>query len=170
MAMLQHGAAAIKVKQSFLGVLGRIEGSHVVLEAVVELNDETRSNSLLTIGIRTPMDDTIIGTALDTAGTQSWDDLQAVEGLPRRARTQGRLAVIVTMFYAGGSSYVLAFGSMEPATKPFNVQDRAYVEILGSFFCYPPPRAVAVNSNQLPTRARLGDRSLEPKSIPIAWP
>jgi diguanylate cyclase (GGDEF)-like protein len=137
LAMLRQGAAAIRPGQTFLGLIGRIEGTDVVTEAVGELDDDGDSSvkETVKVGLRVPLDETFIVKALNAGGTQSWDDLLTLEHHPQyHAQAQGWRAAIATPFSAGGSVYALTFGSTEPAIKPFGAQEHAYVQVLASFF------------------------------------
>ena len=137
LAMLRQGAAAIRPGQTFLGLIGRLDGAEVVTEAVAQLDGDRGSTvaEVVKVGLRIPLDDTFIVHALNAGGTQSWDDLLTLEDRHKyHAQAQGWRAAIATPFSAGGSVYALTFGSTEPALKPFGAQDHAYVEVLASFF------------------------------------
>ncbi|MGA2395569.1 MAG: diguanylate cyclase [Candidatus Lustribacter sp.] len=137
LAMLRQGAAAIRSGQTFLGLIGRIDGAEVVTEAVAQLDgdgDSTAENAVI-VGLRVPLEDTFTVQALNAGGTQSWNDLLTVEDREKyHAQAQGWRAVITTTFSVAGSVYGLTFGSTEPALKPFGPQDYAYVQVLASFF------------------------------------
>jgi len=131
-AMLEQGAAAIRPGQPFLGLLGRIEGTDLITEAMAGDGGEA-SRKLLRIGNRTPVANTVVAHSLAAGKTQSWDDWEARK-IPSKQRALGWRAVITTHFTAGGASYALTFASAETTLKPFGPQDHAYVEVLGAFF------------------------------------
>jgi diguanylate cyclase (GGDEF)-like protein len=79
----------------------------------------------------------IPGTAVESIvplgnGTHSWDDMQLAFPTPR-VRGNGWRSAIVTMFESGGSTYLLWFVS-RLQTGPWEAQDHAYVEVIGSYF------------------------------------
>ena len=133
-AMLEQGAAGIRPGQSFLGLLGRIEGSEIITDAMAgDAGDGLGGGGVLRVGNRTPVENTIIAATLAAGGTRSWDDLQGSD-LSARTRKLGWRGVISTHFTAGGSTYALTFASVVPAAKPFGVEDHAYIEVLSTFF------------------------------------
>ena len=130
--MLEQGAAAIRPGQPFLGLLGRIEGSDLITEAMAGDGGEP-SRKFLRVGNRTQVERTVVAHSLEAGETQSWDDWEARE-VASKQRALGWRAVITTHFTAGGSSYALTFASAETALKAFGPQDHAYVEVLAAFF------------------------------------
>jgi diguanylate cyclase (GGDEF)-like protein len=129
-AMLQRGAAAIRPGQNYRGVLARVEGDAIRIEAAAETGDST-----VRVGALVPLADTIVGKTLQAGGgTYAFDDIKETD---HPAPTERRLAWrsrIGTSFTAGGSTYTLVFSSREPTAKLFGSQDKAYVEVLAAFF------------------------------------
>ena len=137
LAMLQHGAAAIRPGQPYRGTLGVIEGLHLRLISTAEAIGyaDMLGPGSERIGTLVPVERTVIAESLRTGGgTQSWDDLEASARITELSRSHGWRAMITTTFFAGGSTYVLTFASNQPAAKAFGAQDRAYIEVLASFF------------------------------------
>jgi diguanylate cyclase (GGDEF)-like protein len=137
LAMLQRGAAAIRPGQPFRGILSRIEGDSMRVESAAEAVGYEDRLGLATegIGALIPLTDTVVGTTLDSGGgTHAFDDIRATDRATSLVKAHGWRAMIVTSFSAGGATYVLAFASHLPASKPFGPQDNAYVEVLTSFF------------------------------------
>jgi diguanylate cyclase (GGDEF)-like protein len=135
LAMLAQGAAAIRPGQVFRGFLWRVQGADVVLEAV------TSSPGLL--GTETPVEVGFVlqrrGTTIEQVlaeggGTRSWDDIQAAPFVGANLRAEGTRAFILSTFTAGGSTWVLAFSSLEKARTSLGPQDHTYIEVLASFF------------------------------------
>ena len=74
------------------------------------------------------------GRMLHAGATTSSDDLRELPEVPERAWQLGTRAAISTVFTAGGVTYALSFGSVEPTLKPFGKQDHIYVQVLAAFF------------------------------------
>jgi diguanylate cyclase (GGDEF)-like protein len=130
-AMLRHGALAIRPGQRFIGVLGRIEGSDLVIVA-----EETTPNDpepyTSRVGRRIPLATTLVP---QLERTQTWDDLQTVFTYhPTAESTRAWRGFIATPFEAGGARYTLAFASTDPASPPFDADDESYIEVLASSF------------------------------------
>jgi diguanylate cyclase (GGDEF)-like protein len=165
LAMLQRGAAAIRPGQPYRGVLGRVEnGTHMRIVSVADaLGYESavaaeRSEASGTLVLLT---DTVAGQILLLGGgTHAFDDLQATEHVTEFVKRRSWQAMIVTSFTAGGETYVLAFASRHKATKPFGPQDKAYIEVLASFF--------AAHYQQRWQSTRLGHQ-LEHDSLTGLW-
>jgi diguanylate cyclase (GGDEF)-like protein len=132
LAMLQHGAAAIRPGQHFRGVLCRIEGSDAVIIGVgTDPGNSAKSPASLRIGTRRPL-----ATIMASVGrTQYWDDVSALGAdLPKGPAALRWRGVITTTFDAGDARYTLTFGSTEPASPPFASADSGYIEVLASSF------------------------------------
>jgi diguanylate cyclase (GGDEF)-like protein len=135
-AMLRQGSASIRRDLDYFGVLLRIDGDELVVEAVIDapyLGDAARLR--WSLGSRIPVRDTIVGQLVGAqGGARCWgerelDDLSATVVQARRWRSY-----IATTFVAGGTTHALAFASMRSPKKPFGSQDLAYVDVLASFF------------------------------------
>ena len=136
LAMLHNCAVAIRPGQPYRGVLARIENStHMrILSAATAVGYEANPLSP-GVGTLVPLSDTVVGRTIEAGGgTYAFDDILLTDRATDFVRARNWRAMIVTSFTAGGSDYVLAFSSQEPATKPFGPQDNAYVEVLASFF------------------------------------
>ena len=137
MTVLAQAAAAMLPGQDSRGMLARIDGSEMVVEAVVDTAElgPLSSDPLHGVGGRIPLEGTFFGKMLaDGVRTRSCDDLKMLEEGQARARALGFRAAVFTTFSAGSSAWTLAFLSREPARRPFGEQERAYVELLASFF------------------------------------
>jgi diguanylate cyclase (GGDEF)-like protein len=135
-AMLQNCAGAIRPGQPYRGVLGRIENqTHMRIIASARTAGLQASRTGSGVGALITLSETIIGTTLETGGgTFVFDDIEKTDRATAFARSRNRRAMIVTNFSAGGAEYVLAFSSDEPTKKPFGPEDKAYVEVVASFF------------------------------------
>jgi diguanylate cyclase (GGDEF)-like protein len=162
LAMLQHCAIAIRPAQPFRGVLARIEdGTHMrILSAATSPSYEEESE-LPGEGTLIALSDTVVGSTLAAGGgTHAYDDVQNTDLATQFVRSLHWRAMIVTSFSAGGSSYVLTFSSQTPTIKPFGPQDRAFIEVLASFF--------AAHYQQRWQSARIGHQ-LEHDSLTGLW-
>lgn len=135
-AMLEHGASGIRPGQPFRGLLARIENGGLRLERAARTHGfaDAADPGSDDIGRFVPISDFIGEGSLQAAATRAWDDIQSAGEAPPLVLAYGWRAVIRTSFTAGASPYLLAFVSTEPAAKPFALEDRAYVEVLASFF------------------------------------
>ena len=70
----------------------------------------------------------------DGGGTRVWDDLEASPDARAYTHTKNLRAVVLTTFSAGGSTWILSFASGHATPKPLGPQERAYIEVLASFF------------------------------------
>jgi diguanylate cyclase (GGDEF)-like protein len=93
-------------------------------------------------------------------GTHAFDNIADTGHLTDFVKRRAWQAMIVTSFTAGGETYVLAFASRKAAAKPFGPQDKAYVEVLASFF--------AAHYQQRWQSTRLGHQ-LEHDSLTGLW-
>jgi diguanylate cyclase (GGDEF)-like protein len=135
--MLNQAAEAIRPGQGFRGMLARIEGSDMIVEAIADaperasLPDEGHTR----IGRIVAVADTIFAGVLAAGGgTRSWDDIQVSDAATAHIRARGWRALIMTTFSAGGSVYVLSFASGEVTKSAFGLQDRTFIQILAAFF------------------------------------
>ena len=133
-AMLAQAAAAIRPGQPFLGLLGRIEGTDIITDAVAGDAGDRAKIGIRRVGACVPLARTIIAETLQRGGTQSWDDMRGSGEVLGYARECEWRAVISTHFTAGGTTHALTFASTEPASQAFHVQDHRYVEVLAQFF------------------------------------
>lgn len=137
LAMLREAGAAIRPGQAYRGMLGRVAGDNLVLEAIAEPSGDKPKlgYARMRVGSTLPLAKTIVAkTISDGGGTQSRDDIRA-DGVHVRLRNvKGWRAVITTTFFAGGVTHVLSFVSSEPNSKSFGAQDHAFIEVLASFF------------------------------------
>lgn len=128
LAMLRQAASAIRLRQRFHGLLGRIEGDEVVVVGVGAEPGTGDPISRVTVGRRTPLDQTIVPSV---GRTQGWDDLANADS---SLSFLGWQSAISTQFTAGGWTYWLTFGSAEPTSAPFDAEDFIYIELLASSF------------------------------------
>jgi len=134
-AMLSQAAAAIRPDQGYRGLLWRIQGAEMILEAAVDAPGHLLSERLTEVGFVIPLERTVIAKILaEGGGTRSWDDTQATAFSNPLARSIGARSFAVTTFTAGGTTWALAFASGRTSSKPLGPQDHVYIEILASFF------------------------------------
>jgi diguanylate cyclase (GGDEF)-like protein len=134
-AMLSQAAAAIRPSQGYRGLLWRIQGAEMILEAAVDAPGHLLSERLTEVGFVIPLERTVIGKILaEGGGTRSWDDTQATVFSNPLWRSIGARSFVVTTFTAGGASWALAFASGRTSSKPLGPQDHVYIEVLASFF------------------------------------
>jgi diguanylate cyclase len=135
-AMLSEATNAIRPGLPYLGGLFRINAGEAVVEAVAETREYTqagRGAADIRTGLRVPVAGTALEPILELGnGTQSWNDLQAAFATPR-IQAIGWKSAIVTTFESGRSTYMLWFVSICD-TGAWEPQDRAYVEVVSSFF------------------------------------
>ncbi len=129
LAMLRHVALTMHPDQPSCGLLGRLEGSDVVLIGVGGV--AFAGHTALRIGSRAPIDQTSITSV---SRTRCWNDFSTSEDAPPGLAALGWRAAISTQFEAGGARYLLTFGSSKPAAAPFNDDDFAYLDVLVSSF------------------------------------
>jgi diguanylate cyclase (GGDEF)-like protein len=135
LAMLRQGAEAIRPDQDYRGMLWRIHGADMILEAVAGSPDQLLGDARMRLGSATALEGTTIGKVL--AGgirTRSWDDIQSSEYASAPTWANGTRSLIVTTFSAGGTDWVLCFGSGRATSTPIGPQDHAYIEVLAAFF------------------------------------
>ena len=133
LAMLQHGAAAIRPSQGFLGALIRVEGDEIVViaEGIDPRNNDPRIEASAA-GRRIPLARTLVPLV---GRTRAWDDLATLNtDVPPMEVSLGWRALIATTFETGGERYLLGFSSPDPTTVPFGTDDEGYLEVLASTF------------------------------------
>ena len=128
-AMLRQGAAAIRPGEPFQGVLSRLEGDFLIVEAVAAPADVVP----LAAGMRIPVAETMFAQTLRHGRTVS-RDLPSVASLSLTARGLGWSASVSSPLRAGGATYSLAFGSTQPMFNSFSPEDYAYIEVIAAFF------------------------------------
>jgi diguanylate cyclase (GGDEF)-like protein len=136
-AVLSEGAAAIRSGQAFFGSIVRLDGDDAIFFAAA--STEQPSHIVMNyapLGSRIPLAEIPQHYAVDAGTTRSWDDLSAdpdVASLPI-VMALGERALICTPFRVGSTTYVLSFGSGQPAHDPFGPEDHTYVQLLADFF------------------------------------
>jgi diguanylate cyclase (GGDEF)-like protein len=134
LAMLRQAAAALRTNQTFRGMLWRVAGTDMVVEALAHYPHA--GPALHTqVGDVVPLAGTVAGHVLaDGGGTRSWNDIQTSAEASQIAVRHDTHAMIVTTFTAGATTWGLLFASNEPALTPLGPQDHTYVEVIASFF------------------------------------
>jgi PAS domain S-box-containing protein len=131
-AMLSEASATIRPGHPYLGVLLRVDGSEMLVEALAntpEYEAPDRSLGALAVGTRFPIANTAAGLVLALGlGTHTWDDFQADFSKDRIRRFRWRSA-LATAFETGPSTFLLFFASTD-GTGAWDEHDRAYVEIM----------------------------------------
>lgn len=134
-AMLREAAAAIRVGQGFQGSLWRVDETELIIEAVTEPSPSLPGALAMRPGDVLPIEGGVVHQLLVEGGrTQAWDDLHASGWASPLARQMGTRALIATTFTAGGTTWGVSFASTIPSLYPFGPEDKAYVEVLASFF------------------------------------
>lgn len=132
LAMLEEAAAAIRVGHAFQGSLWRVQGTDMVIEAVTP---SVSGSAAVRPGEVFPLRGAIVNELVTQGGgTQAWDDLQAVGSVTDMARQVGTRAFVATTFTAGGTMWGISFASTTPTLYTFGPLDKAYIEVLASFF------------------------------------
>jgi len=138
-AMLAHAARTLIPGQEFDVILGRIEGSDISIEAIVESpanapRPGTAERSLG--GLVTPLSGTLVGIVCDEGErTHAWEDIaRAPDVNAQTTLNLGLRAAALTKFAAGNATWFLSFYARSPAARPFSDEDKLFVEMLGSFF------------------------------------
>ncbi len=131
--MLKRAVHSIRRDQSFVGLLGRVEGAEIVTEAVAGDAGAAVADAV-GVGVRRPLEQSVAAHSIRRGRTASWDDLEADPLAPRDPYGLGWRAVLSTHFAVGSDVYALTFASPQPAQMAFRAQDHAYVEILAEFF------------------------------------
>jgi diguanylate cyclase (GGDEF)-like protein len=133
-AMLSEAAAAIRPDQEFRGMLWRVQGTDMIVEALSH-PDHSPGNLHTYIGAIIPLDRTIIGKVLaEGTGTRSWDDVESSAYRSNFTKAHETRALIVTTFNAGAMTWGISFASTATARNPLGPQDNVYIEVLASFF------------------------------------
>ena len=125
---LGHGLA-------YFAMLGHIDGAEFVIDDVVgSLGPaDGPARRLLRRGTRGAAADVIHLRDVAAGRTHSWNDIDAFPNPPAYSREAGLRSQITTQFLAGGVSYMLTFGSLvSVSTSPYDAEDYAYVEVVGS--------------------------------------
>jgi diguanylate cyclase (GGDEF)-like protein len=134
LSMLRTAAAAIWPSIGSQARLWRIAGTDLVLESLVETTDSGLSKLLPADGT-IPLNASIVAMIVESGGgTQTWDDFQTMPGADRFLNASSLRALIVTTFVAGGATWALSFASGYPTTQPIGPHDRAYIEVLATYF------------------------------------
>jgi diguanylate cyclase (GGDEF)-like protein len=137
LAMLDQAAQAIRPGQSFRGMLARIDGPDMIVEAIADapLPGSLPDDGNRRIGQVRRVVDTIYAKIIaEGGGTEHWNDIQIADSASAAIRSRGWRALIMTTFTAGGSMYVLSFVSPEVTRGDFGTHDRTYIEVLAAFF------------------------------------
>ena len=139
LAMLGQATTSIRRGQPFRGILWRIDGANLILEAMVESHDGPERLPFFAFPIRVgsaiPLAESIIGQMLGEGPvTRSWDDIQVTPYDNSLSKQQDTHAFIITSLTAGGAHWVLSFSSREKPAKPLGPQEHRYIEVLASFF------------------------------------
>jgi GGDEF domain-containing protein len=131
-AMLGRAAAAVRQHQAFRGMLWRVAGTDVVIEA---LAGDGHGALETQVGTVIPLERTIIGQVIaEGAATRSWDDIRASSYANAFTLVHGTRSLIITTFAAGNTTWGLSFASSEPAAIRLGPRDNAYIDVLASFF------------------------------------
>ncbi len=134
LAMLAEVASAIRPGQRYRGMLWRVSGSDMVLEALAH-GEHLFGKRQDAVGDVIPLATSIVGRALsENISTRSWDDLLVSGDMSAHADEHGTRSLIIRTFVAGARTWVLLFASSEAANKPLEPQDQAYIEVVSAFF------------------------------------
>ena len=134
-AMLREAAEAIRAGQGFQAALWRVDGTEMIVEAVTDPSPTIPGALAMRTGDVVPMEGGVVYQLLsEGGGTRAWDDLHAGAWASPLARQIGTRSLVATTFTAGGTTWGLSFASTTPSRYPFGSQDKAYIEVLASFF------------------------------------
>lgn len=131
--VLTEGALALADDAFMRGVIFRVKADALIVDAA---DTETIGGGFLAPGEHLPLAQTLGPLILAAGKTCMWDDLQddtATKDLERIARFRYRCA-IATTFSANANTYVLMFISQTIRRRPFDEEDREYIELLAAFF------------------------------------
>jgi diguanylate cyclase (GGDEF)-like protein len=135
LAMLAQAAASIWRGLPSRGMLWRLHGTEMTLEAVAESPGLVLGGIPVHVGGVIPLGDSVAGLVLaEGGGIRSWDDVRGSAFATDVTRARGVRACVVTTFNAGGTRWALQFVSGHRALKPLGQQEHAYIEVLASFF------------------------------------
>jgi diguanylate cyclase (GGDEF)-like protein len=136
-SMLRTAAASIWPALGTRATLWRIAGDDLVLESAAETANTGLDGAPLAAEGSIPLDASIVAMiAAAGGGTQTWDDFQAFPEAGAFSNAASLRALIVTTFVAGGTTWALSFASGFPTTQPIGAHDRAYVEVLATYFAH----------------------------------
>jgi diguanylate cyclase (GGDEF)-like protein len=138
-SVLAEGAEALRAGQLFYGQVGHVEGNEFVIDLHVLRTGPDGGVPTATVsktGDRIPLEKVLHGEALAAGETLAFDDLSVhpiAQRYPAVLRAGWRSA-IGAPFVAGTTSYVIGFGSHHVVTPGFTRDDKAYMDVLASFF------------------------------------
>lgn len=134
--MLAEGAAALRPGQPFAARLCRVDGNDLVVEgAAAAYIEDASGHAAAGVGERVALAETAHAGLLDDGLTRSWDDLHdnpSENGYGDLGRLGAR-ALIATPIRVGPTQYTISFASAQPMERPFDANDRAYVEIFAGY-------------------------------------
>lgn len=133
--VLRHATSSMWPAQGARGTLWRVEGPDLILEAIVESASAMLDPPRTHVGGSIPLEKSIVAAVIaEGGGTRTWDDLTAEAEGEDFLHARSLRAVVVTTFTAAGATWVLSFVSGIATRKPLGPQERAYIEVLASFF------------------------------------
>lgn len=137
LSMLQASALSIWPRMGSRATLWRVAGADLVLEAVAETLDTRLDPFHTKLGEAIPFQTSIVAKIVaDGGGTQSWDDLESSPDVNIFTTVRSIRALVVTTFDAGGTTWAMSFASGHPAPQPIGAHERAYIEVLASYFSH----------------------------------
>ena len=135
LAMLGQAVTSLGPGQGYRGMLWRVHGTEITLEAVAQSPGHVLDGHVPQIGDVVALSSTVVGRVLSQGGgTRSWDDVENSPDSSEYARLQGTRSLVITTFSAGGATWALTFSCGRPASMPLGQQDHAYIEVIASFF------------------------------------
>jgi len=135
LAMLGQAVTSLGPEQGYRGMLWRVHGTEMTLEAVAQSPGHVLTGHVPQIGDVVALSSTVVGSVLaEGGGTRSWDDIENSPYSADYARKQGTRSLIITTFSAGGATWALTFSSGRPTSKPLGQQEHAYIEVITAFF------------------------------------
>jgi diguanylate cyclase (GGDEF)-like protein len=138
-AILREGARALGSDRDFWGVLSHIEGDKVIFDSLSPHEHPTLIDGEWTTvksGDSIPLAIALQSIFLQNQKTAAWSDLHLAPPSTAidRIINMGWHSVIGTPFAVAGTQYVVLFHSRARATRPFDAEDLAYVELIATFF------------------------------------
>ena len=135
LAMLGQAVTSLGPGQGYRGMLWRVHGTEMTLEAVAQSPGHVLDGHAPQIGEVVALSTTVVGHVLSQGGgTRSWDDIENSPESSEYGRLHGARSLVVATFSAGGATWALTFSSGRPASIPLGQQDHAYIEVIASFF------------------------------------
>jgi diguanylate cyclase (GGDEF)-like protein len=135
--ILETATAAMRPGLPLIGVLSRLDGDMIVIDATASTIDATRSAALtatIVPGARLPFARMFLKLVHDAGTTRVWNDVDSAEWTETLAGSLGCRALIATPLTIARRTYFVTFASPQTTgDEPFDEDDIAFVEVVASF-------------------------------------